>query len=89
MFGEDLVANPCWDMLLDLYEKKTLGRLVSVSSLGIASGVPATTALRRIADLEAQGLLRRFEDAADARRVLVELTPLGLEKLAQYFEAVD
>ena len=89
ILGDELVANPCWDMLLDLYEKKMLGRPVSVSSLGIASGVPATTALRRIADLEAQGLLRRFEDAADARRVLVELTPVGVEKLAEFFEGID
>jgi len=51
--------------------------------------VPATTALRRIAEIEGKGLLRRVEDASDARRVLVELTPVGAEKLAEYFEGVD
>jgi len=88
IFG-DLVANPCWDMLLDLYESKTLGRTVSVTSLAIASGVPTTTALRRITDLEELGLLRRTQDADDARRVLVELNTNGTEKLAEYFEGID
>jgi len=88
IFGE-LVANPCWDMLLDLYESKTLGRTVSVTSLAIASGVPTTTALRRITDLEELRLLRRTQDAEDARRVLVELTESGAEKIAEYFEGID
>jgi CheY-like chemotaxis protein/DNA-binding MarR family transcriptional regulator len=88
IFG-DLVANPCWDMLLDLYESRTLGRTVSVTSLAIASGVPTTTALRRITDLEDLGLLRRTQDAEDARRVLVELNTSGAEKLAEYFEGID
>jgi DNA-binding MarR family transcriptional regulator len=89
MFGDALVANPCWDMLLDLYEKKTLGRVVSVSSLCIAAGIPTTTALRRIDILESEGLIRRSEDNADGRRVLLELTPAGAEKLAEYFDSVD
>ena len=89
IFGEELVANPCWDILLDLYEKKMLDQPVAVSSLCIAASVPATTALRRIADLESHGLLRRIEDAKDARRVLMELSPLGVEKLAEFFEGLD
>src|SRR3546814_1843272 len=42
-------SDPAWDMLLDLYlaaERNT--RPVSISSLCIASAVPATTALRWI-----------------------------------------
>jgi FixJ family two-component response regulator/DNA-binding transcriptional ArsR family regulator len=89
IFGVDLVANPCWDMLLDLYEKMLLNRPVSVSSLALASGVPITTALRRMAKLEDLGLVRRGKDAADARRVFVELTEAGLDRLGRYFEEID
>lgn len=89
MFGAQLVANPCWDMLLDLYEKTLLRRPVSVSSLGIASGVPTTTALRRMAKLQDMGYVRRQKDQADARRVFVELTESGVKKLAEYFESLD
>jgi FixJ family two-component response regulator/DNA-binding MarR family transcriptional regulator len=89
MFGTDLVANPCWDMLLDLYEKMLLERPVSVSSLALASGVPVTTALRRMAKLQDLGYVRRDRDAGDARRVLVELTERGMRQLEQYLEAID
>ena len=89
IFGVELVANPCWDMLLDLYEKMLLNRPVSVSSLALASGVPITTALRRMGKLEQLGLVRRGKDVADARRVFVELTDAGLDRLGRYFEAID
>ena len=89
MFGTELVANPCWDMLLDLYEKMLLNRSVSVSSLALASGVPVTTALRRMGKLEEMGLVRRGKDLADARRVFVELTDVGIDQLGQYLESID
>ena len=89
LFGTELVANPCWDMLLDLYEKMLLNRSVSVSSLALASGVPVTTALRRMGKLEEMGLVRRGKDTADARRVFVELTDAGIDQLGQYLETMD
>src|SRR3546814_11460790 len=52
-FDGDLFADPAWDMLLDLYlaaERNT--RPVSISSLCIASAVPAPTALRWIKTFE-------------------------------------
>jgi predicted transcriptional regulator len=81
-FGKHLFADPCWDMLLDLYvaRKKRL-RPVSVSSLCIASAVPATTALRWIDTLVQEGLVVRQPDPRDKRRVLVSLTDEGSHKL--------
>ena len=80
--GKHLFADPCWDMLLDLYvsRKKRL-RPVSVSSLCIASAVPATTALRWIDTLVQEGLVVRQPDPRDKRRVLVSLTDEGSGKL--------
>jgi hypothetical protein len=81
-FGKHLFADPCWDMLLDLYvsRKKRL-RPMSVSSLCIASAVPATTALRWIDTLVQEGLVVRQPDPRDKRRVLVSLTDEGSDKL--------
>lgn len=81
-FGKHLFADPCWDMLLDLYvsQKKRL-RPMSVSSLCIASAVPATTALRWIDTLVQEGLVARHPDPRDKRRVLVSLTDEGSDKL--------
>src|SRR3546814_17984132 len=52
-FAGDLFADPAWDMLLDLYAARSQNsHPVSVSSLCIASSVPATTALRWIKAME-------------------------------------
>lgn len=77
-FGE-LLNNPAWNMLLDLAANDGFG--VPVSSLCIASGGPATTALRHIGWLEAQGLVRREADPDDGRRSLIHLTDAARPKL--------
>lgn len=81
LFGRDMVAAPAWDMLLDLLDAQLRGERVSVSSLCVASGGPPTTALRRIADLQAAGLLTRTPDPKDRRRIFVDLTELGQARL--------
>lgn len=82
VFGKHLFADPCWDMLLDLYVSQKIGlRPISVSSLCIASAVPATTALRWIDTLIEEGLMQRQPDPQDRRRVLVRLTSKGEQKL--------
>lgn len=60
----DLFREPAWDMLIDLMIAQMLGKQVSIRSLCHAAGVPATTALRHIATLEARGLIRREADTA-------------------------
>jgi DNA-binding MarR family transcriptional regulator len=59
-----------------------------VTSICLASGVPATTALRRLDELLEMGLVRRIKDENDARRVLVALTPEGERRLKNYFDIV-
>ena len=67
-------------MLVDLGISHMQERPVSVSSLCIAAGIPQTTALRRIADLENVDLVKRTRDPDDGRRIYVALTELGLER---------
>ena len=83
-FG-NLFGEPAWDMLLELYSAFLEQRRISVSSLCIASAVPATTALRHIGYLEKAGLLTRRGDPLDRRRVFVALTATALEALGSYF----
>jgi len=87
-FPEGLFSDPAWDMLLDLTHARLSRKRVSVSSLCIASRVPATTALRRISDLVSQGLALRVRDEADGRRVFVELTDEGFQRMRLYIENV-
>lgn len=87
-FPAGLFADPAWEMLLDLTHARLAGKRVSVSSLCIAAHVPATTALRRIGDLVTSGLATRVKDENDGRRVFVELTEDGFNRMTGYLEAV-
>ncbi|MEQ1934272.1 MAG: winged helix DNA-binding protein [Fimbriimonadaceae bacterium] len=80
-----LFGDPAWDMLLDLTAATVEHLRVSVTSLCIASGVPATTALRWISLLIEAGLLARNEDETDRRRAFVVLTDKGIDAMARFF----
>lgn len=87
-FPADCFADPAWDMMLDLYAAHYEGVRVSVSSLCIAASVPATTALRRIKQLTAQGLFVRDHDPIDGRRVFIRLSEDAKGRLDRYFDSV-
>jgi hypothetical protein len=78
-FGNELFADPAWDILLDLFAARLEKRSVAVSSLCIAAAVPPTTALRWIKTLTDLGLLVRTADPQDGRRVYIELAPKAAE----------
>lgn len=71
----ELFGEPAWDILLDLYSANLAQKRVAVGSVCIASGVPATTAIRWLKVMETKGLVRRLPDPTDARRTFVELSP--------------
>lgn len=84
----NLFADPAWDILLDLLQAEIIQHRVPVSSLCIASAVPATTALRWIRTMTEQNMLLRREDPHDARRVFIELAPPTSAAVRRYFEKV-
>ena len=86
-FPDDLFLDPCWEMLLDLYDARLGAEEVTVTSLGAASGVPLTTALRRMEALQKHGLIDRVEDSGDKRRTIMKLTEHGLRAVDSFFEA--
>ena len=87
-FESDLFADPAWDMLLDLLASRIEDRPVSVSSLCIASAVPATTALRWIKLMTDRGLLERRADTADARRIFIALSEDTAARLHRLLAAI-
>ncbi|WP_084174522.1 response regulator [Afifella pfennigii] len=86
IFKADLFSDPAWEMLLDLAVAEASGRWISVTSLCLASGVSTTTALRRIDDLQDAGLVERFPDEADRRRIIVRLTETGRSRMKAFIE---
>ncbi|MFO1087120.1 MAG: response regulator [Reyranellaceae bacterium] len=86
-FAAELFSDPNWEMLLDLYAGAIEHQDVTVTSLGAASGVPLTTALRRMETLQSHGLIQRLEDKGDRRRTIVKLTDDGLNAVERFFES--
>jgi len=86
-FERAMFADPAWDILLDLTAARIEGRLVAVSSLCIAAAVPATTALRWIAQMTEQALLVRQPDANDGRRVFIALSDAAANAMDAYCTA--
>lgn len=84
--SHDLLGEPAWDMLLDLFMQYAGGAKVSTTSLCIASQVPHTTALRYIALLEDMGYVSRSPSDADKRVNFVELTEMGVMSMGNYLE---
>lgn len=89
IFGEELFADPAWDVLLELYAASLVHRRVPTSELCKAAAVPATTGLRWIEKLHRLGLVTRHPDPLDARRVFVELTPRAAAAMQSYFDEVE
>jgi len=87
-FDPALFGDPAWDMLLDLTAAHGEGAQVSVTSLCIASGVPATTALRWVTQMVETGIFRRVPDPADKRRAFIALSDRSLAGMAGYFASL-
>ncbi|HKU93994.1 MAG TPA: winged helix DNA-binding protein [Vineibacter sp.] len=89
IFRGSALIDPGWNMLLDLMLAHLEGRQIYLSSLCMASGLPITNGKRRVAQLIADGLVRRDGDHADRRRVLISLTASGLDRLFAYLDQIE
>ena len=88
-FDAELFSDPAWDMLLDLTAAHAENARVSVTSLCIAAGVPATTALRWLKQMVDSGIFERVADKSDRRRAFIELSDASVDAMARYFEMVE
>lgn len=84
----DEQGDPVWAMVLELCAARLEGREVSVTSLCLASGLPVTTALRRLDELERDGRITRSPDKNDRRRVFVALKSEFYDRLLEQLVAM-
>lgn len=87
-FDAALFGDPAWDMLLDLTAAHGEGAQVSVTSLCIAAGVPATTALRWLTQMVETGIFVRVPDPVDKRRAFIALSDKAIGAMAGYFASL-
>ncbi|WP_375397488.1 winged helix DNA-binding protein [uncultured Sphingomonas sp.] len=86
-FVPNLLADPAWDILLDLFLNDLEQKTISISSLCVAANVPTTTALRWITQLEEAALVVKFPSTRDRRMTFVALSEKGREVMLAYFSA--
>lgn len=84
----EILGEPDFDMLLDLYVASRRAHDVSVSSLCIASQVPASTALRHLEIMEKLQLVRRERDPNDRRRCFIRLTDNAMSDLVDWLDGI-
>ena len=82
-----MAIEASWEMLLDLYESEMRGEEVSLTGLGVSSGVPLTSAIRRIHELEKEGMIERLPDESDRRRAILCLTDGGRRAVEHFVES--
>lgn len=76
-----LLRDSAWDMILELFIAHEEGGIVYVKQLTLSSGESAAAAIRRIDRLEEAGLIERFPDPLDRRRVIVRLQERGRDAM--------
>ncbi len=87
-FPGTLLSDPAWDMLLDLAQNQLSGHLTYVSSLAVGARVPLSTTSRYLDMLEKEELVERFQDPMDKRRVRVNLTDSGWNRMHEYLDGL-
>ena len=80
-----LLADPAWDILLQLYAAHVEQHRISISRLTERTGLAGTTTLRWLGNLVSEDLVSRTDDPTDSRRVFVSLTPAGILAMNRYF----
>ena len=83
---QDLLVDPAWDMMIDLFIAAGTGERLCVKDLILLSGESPASAMRRIDRLQQAALLARHADPKDHRRVHVTLTDTGQTAMAAMLE---
>ena len=75
LFGSQILGEPAWEIILELYAAELGRQRLLVSKVGQASGISQSTALRWMHRLEAEGWIGREPDPHRGRRIFAVLTP--------------
>lgn len=89
ILGADLIDGAAWVMLLDLMLMYIERKPLAVTALCMGSGIPVTTALRRLDELIAKRFVEKLADPCDRRRTLVSITPKGVECVSAIIEQIE
>ncbi len=85
----EVLAEPAWDILLELYAFELGGRAASQTEISDRIDAPSTTCLRWMKVLEAAELIVRAVNPDDPLSVGVRMSPKGLDAMEAYFSGAE
>jgi len=83
-FGDELLGDPAWDMLIHLFHADLSDYRVTITNLASASGVPYTTAMRWMNTLIEKGLASRTNNPLDRRIVFMAISEPARASMYNY-----
>ncbi len=86
---EPSTPNPHLNMILHLLRSHIEARLVSASSIVAASGVPYATAVRKLAEIQAAGLIEQRPRTRTGKSFSLHPSPLLLDRFRQVADRID
>lgn len=79
---------PVWNILNEIYISSNEGRNISISDIGLATGIPMATSIRWLGVLQERNLINRWPDPTDKRRIWLKLTYFGEKCLETWLSDV-
>jgi len=87
VMGPQFSNDPCWDLLLCLYQNWADGARISVTDLAYETSVPTATVTRWLSALAAQDMVDRDGDPTDGRRIWIKLTHKAVNQIEKVLSA--
>lgn len=89
LFSAELVADPAWDILLELSLARLEGRTVSIAELVRLSPVGENIVLRWVDKLAQDGWIRAEVDASDARGAQLDLSEKAADAMQKWISEFE
>ncbi|MBB5685493.1 MarR family winged helix-turn-helix transcriptional regulator [Sphingobium boeckii] len=87
-FPENLVRDPAWPLLLELYRCRAETIELSVTGLSHATNIPSATGHRWIDELKRAGMVTLSPSLTDARCTIVTMTNEAFKKMDHYLRVI-
>jgi hypothetical protein len=86
LFPAAICRDPSWDILLGCFIAQLEQHPLCVKQIRCELDESNTALLRRLDDLQELGLVSRRRDDVDGRRTIVEISPKGMNAMAQFLD---
>ncbi|BBD00802.1 MULTISPECIES: MarR family transcriptional regulator [Sphingobium] len=86
LFGQNLFADPAWDILLALYQAELEGVALTLEQLSETLRLSLSVVVGQVGTMERRGLLDEHRTSPNSRRRrAIRLSPLAMDAMASWF----